>query len=150
MAPEDTTKHDPMIHLAGMMDSYKGGDVANYIYEMEKAGQSQFVNSDTLPKQCDDKTMHMLAMWGIQTIESETDDLFQTVKLPNGWKRIPTEHDMWSHVIDDQGRVRIEVFYKASSHDRRADMRISDYEFWELQLDKDMRARLQEMNEKFS
>ena len=56
---------------------------------------------------------------GIKTL-GEFDELFWNVELPKGWKIVPTDHSMWSNVVDQEERVRISVFYKGAFYDRRA------------------------------
>lgn len=48
------------------------------------------------------------------------DDLFQQVELPKGWSIKPTDHTLHSDLVDDQGRRRAKIFYKAAFYDRRA------------------------------
>lgn len=48
------------------------------------------------------------------------DDLFMDIIFPTGWTRDGNGHALHSYVLDDKGRKRIHVFYKAASHDRRA------------------------------
>jgi len=50
----------------------------------------------------------------------KVDDLFVEVQLPKGWAKVPTDHSMWSELIDDLGRVRARIFYKAAFYDRSA------------------------------
>ncbi len=45
-------------------------------------------------------------------ILSEADRFMYKVKLPEGWKIIPTEHEYWSLVIDVGGDERISQFRK--------------------------------------
>jgi hypothetical protein len=52
------------------------------------------------------------------------DPLFMPATLPEGWKREPADHDMWSYVVDDLGRQRAAVFYKAAFYDRKAYARL--------------------------
>ena len=40
--------------------------------------------------------------------------------MPNGWKKQATDHSMWSELIDDKGKVRATIFYKAAFYDQRA------------------------------
>lgn len=49
------------------------------------------------------------------------DDVFMTATFPEGWTREATDHSMWSRISDAQGRVRVDVFYKAAFYDRNAD-----------------------------
>ena len=40
--------------------------------------------------------------------------------MPQGWTRRATDHDMHSEILDEAGKIRISVFYKAAFYDRRA------------------------------
>ena len=104
------------------------GDIENAIIAatpggieaQEKRGQNTFVNSSSLPKNmlhgC---TREKLEKMGIVFGEDE-DDIFISVTLPEGWKKQATEHSMWSDLIDDKGRKRAAIFYKAAFYDRNA------------------------------
>lgn len=104
------------------------GDIKNAVIAMtpggieaqEAAGQQSFVANETLPKEnmhgC---TREKLELMGIQFGE-DADDIFVSVKLPSGWKKQATEHSMWSDLLDDKGRVRARIFYKAAFYDRSA------------------------------
>lgn len=54
-------------------------------------------------------------------ILGEADDLFFTAELPSGWKIQPTDHAMWSDIVDHLGRKRFSIFYKGAFYDRKAD-----------------------------
>ena len=54
------------------------------------------------------------------TIGEVEDDLFTAVTPPCGWGLVSTDHYMWSHVLDDQGRIRGQLGYKGDRHDRWA------------------------------
>lgn len=56
---------------------------------------------------------------GIKILD-EYDDLFLSVELPEGWEIRTTGHSMWNEVYDNNGRRRIQYFYKAVSYDRDA------------------------------
>ncbi len=93
----------------------------------EARGQQELVNSDVLP-------IEGLQPWrdevGVQqTLESlgvifgervEGDELFINVTLPEGWKKIATDHSMWSDLMDDQDNIVANIFYKAAFYDRKA------------------------------
>lgn len=115
---EDTSKRDPLIHLAGAM-----GGMDQYVPEMESAGQRQLVNSDRLPTEsnCDDELLDL----GFTFEEPDPDDpLFRAATLPAGWSREVSDHAMWSYLLDEVGRRRVAIFYKAAFYDRRAFMRL--------------------------
>lgn len=66
-------------------------------------------------------TRKALEGWGFKFGDVCTGDpMFIEVELPEGWERKPSEHSMWSYIVDDQGRERIGVFYKAAFYDRKA------------------------------
>lgn len=48
------------------------------------------------------------------------DDLFWEVSLPNGWRKEPTDHSMWTIVYGPDDGERARVFYKAAFYDRAA------------------------------
>ena len=50
------------------------------------------------------------------------DPMFRPATLPAGWQRKGSDHAMWSYIIDEHGRDRISIFYKAAFYDRDAFM----------------------------
>jgi len=93
------------------------------IEAQEAAGQREFVASTTLPQECQGCTRVQLEQIGIE-FGKNTDDLFVEVNLPDGWQKVPTDHSMWSKLIDGKGRERGSIFYKAAFYDRSAHMSI--------------------------
>lgn len=59
------------------------------------------------------------------TFGAPVDELFVSVTLPAGWVIKPTEHSMHSDLVDDKGRVRAAIFYKAAFYDRNANLRLN-------------------------
>jgi hypothetical protein len=43
--------------------------------------------------------------------------LFQYVELPGGWKIVDTERPMWRFLLDEKGRKRAEIYFKAALAD---------------------------------
>ncbi|MBX6750944.1 MAG: hypothetical protein IRY85_14940 [Micromonosporaceae bacterium] len=117
--PENTTNRDPVMHLLGALT--EGASV--YIENMERDGQRQLVASTDLPtKGSEDPEFAKL---GFTFGDPYPDDpLFRPATLPTGWRREGSDHPMWSYIVDDRGRRRVAVFYKAAFYDRRADMRL--------------------------
>lgn len=89
------------------------------IEAQEKQGQTEFVANSTLPKRFNSGTKEELEQMGI-IFGEDVDDLFVEVQLPQGWKKEATEHSMWSNLLDEKGRKRASVFYKAAFYDRDA------------------------------
>lgn len=113
---ENTSKRDPMLHLLGSMS-----DGSGYITGMEAQGQRQLVGSEQLPIDSGgDEGYEALGL----VFGAPSDDLFRAAILPQGWTKAPTDHSMWSKVVDEKGRERISIFYKAAFYDRRAFMRL--------------------------
>lgn len=122
--PENTTdqvQRDPLSFLAAAMVDGS----SNAILSQEAQGQQSFVGSDTLPtkrlSQLDTPLRKYLE--GIGFVfhgPVEGDPIFQYVTLPKGWSKRPTDHSMWSELIDDKGRKRASIFYKAAFYDRSA------------------------------
>jgi len=52
------------------------------------------------------------------------DKVFQYATLPAGWRKQPTDHSMWSDLLDDKGRKRASIFYKAAFYDRSARLNV--------------------------
>lgn len=48
------------------------------------------------------------------------DNLFVKATFPRGWRKRPTDHDMWTDIVDEQGHKRGSIFYKAAFYDRKA------------------------------
>lgn len=105
------------------------GDLANAVVastpggieRQEAAGQQSFVASDNLPKELRGATREELNALGF-VFGADVDELFVQCKLPDGWTKRATMHAMNSDLLDDKGRVRASLFYKAAFYDRRADM----------------------------
>lgn len=89
------------------------------IEAMEARGQRELVRSELLPVDgSDHPEMQKLGIeWGPPV---DGDPLFRHAKLPAGWSKRATEHSMHNDVIDEKGRVRATIFYKAAFYDRRA------------------------------
>jgi len=93
------------------------------IEAQEARGQRDFVANETLPVKINGGSREQFEAMGIVFLDrGHGDDLFVPVHLPQGWKKVPTDHSMWSDLVDDKGRKRASVFYKAAFYDRDAFM----------------------------
>ena len=107
--------------LPFLAEAMASRDPSDAILHQEARGQLSFVNSDTLPVDMDEVSRAALEAAGIKFGEVvEGDDIFRFVNLPDGWKKVPTDHSMWSKIVDEQGRERAAIFYKAAFYDRSA------------------------------
>jgi hypothetical protein len=107
--------------MAFLAEGYVTGDADTFIAGQERAGQAQLVNSDRLPTdRGDDQPWLDL---GFTFGEPDPDDpMFCPATLPPGWTRKGSDHAMWSHLLDEHGRRRAAIFYKAAFYDRSANM----------------------------
>ena len=105
------------------------GDLANAliastpggIEQQEADGQRTLVESSMLPKDIHGATLEQLTALGFK-FGDDVDELFVACDLPPGWTKRGTDHSMHSDLLDEQGRKRARIFYKAAFYDRRADM----------------------------
>lgn len=101
------------------------GDPSSAILGQEADGQQSFVGSDTLPTDMRDAKA-VLEAAGVKFLGVVKDDpMFQYVELPNGWKKVATSHSMHSDLVDDKGRKRAGIFYKAAFYDRSAHLSVN-------------------------
>jgi hypothetical protein len=125
----NTVENDPIINL------FIG--LGSGIEAQEAQGQRELVESSQLPRKwsmgkCE--VQEQYKKMGIKIIdESEGDDLFFNVELPEGWKLKSTDHSMWNELHDNNGRVRATIFYKAAFYDREAFINFNNrYSFYEV------------------
>lgn len=90
---------------------------SNAIELQEASGQRELAASAQLPtKGLNDPAFAMIKVHG----QTEGDPLFSDVTLPDGWRKQRTDHSMWSDLLDEKGRKRAGIFYKAAFYDRGA------------------------------
>lgn len=116
-APVNEAATPPLVHLVEAMG--RGSDM---IPDQEARGQSSFVNSTTLPSNVrGENARETLESYGVKFLEVvDGDPMFQHVELPEGWSKQASDHAMWSYLVDDKGRKRASIFYKAAFYDRDA------------------------------
>jgi hypothetical protein len=101
-------------------------DGRNIIENMEARGARELVASESLPTKCSQEDDDLLVSWGFEFGEPFADDpMFRPARLPPGWSKRATDHSMWAEVVDDDGHVRISIFYKAAFYDRSAHMHLN-------------------------
>ena len=109
--------------IASFMAALRGdlahaGMTSDDIVASEKAGRDALIASAQLPKE---GNWDLLKSWGLK-ITGEAGDLFFEVELPPGWSKQATSHDMNSWLVDDKGRRRANIFYKAAYYDTKAEI----------------------------
>mgnify|MGYP001592052302 CR=1 FL=1 len=96
------------------------GDTDAVIGAQEQAGQRQVVHSQSLPTALHSPREEFENLGFTFGQPDPHDPLFTPATLPDGWKREGSDHAMWSHIVDQAGRRRASVFYKAAFYDRDA------------------------------
>ncbi|MCI3277482.1 hypothetical protein [Streptomyces cylindrosporus] len=116
---------DSMLFLAASMGP---GGVAQAVDEQERAGQAQLVNSTQLPTDLRGGSREDFEAVGFQFGEpTPGDHLFMEATLPDGWTRQASDHPMGSYIVDEHGRQRVSIFYKAAYYDRSAHMTLTSH-----------------------
>jgi len=106
--------------LTALGDKMAGKSPDHSILRQEATGQRQACAQTTrLPV---DGTREQVDVWAVIGIKIgdpiEDDSIWCSVEMPAGWKLEPTDHSMWSKLVDDKGHTRAKMFYKAAFYDR--------------------------------
>lgn len=123
---EDAEAQKPKITPAAVMAAARG-DLSNAavalkpggIEAQEKAGQIEQSLQDTLPIDMHGCSQADFEKLGFKFL-NKIDRLFWQCEFPKGWRKKPTDHSMWSDLLDDKGRKRAGIFFKAAFYDRDA------------------------------
>jgi hypothetical protein len=119
---ENTSKTwSPEVAIASALAT---GSMDSYITGMESAGQCQLVASEQLPTDTDGTDDEFVKLGFVFGEPNPSDPMFRPATLPEGWRKEGSDHAMWSYVVDEHGRRRVGVFYKAAFYDRSANMRL--------------------------
>ncbi len=96
----------------------------------ESRGAAQIVASEQIPVEGLAELLPIMQLAGftfpgLRTVKgvprgSKDDELFVDAVFPKGWTRRRTEHAMHTDILDEKGRKRFGVFYKAAFYDRKA------------------------------
>ena len=124
ITPRNTATQAGYMEVAsqGFPGSKESGDA---ILAQEAAGQQSLINSDTLPRQMSSDDRKALEQAGVVFGDPiPGDDLFVYVTLPEGWSKSGTSHSLHSDLVDNKGRKRASIFYKAAFYDRRANLHV--------------------------
>lgn len=90
------------------------------IERQEASGQRALVRSQEIPIKLG-SPKEMFEKLGFK-FGRTVDKLFQEAELPKGWTKVPSpSHSSYSYVLDDKGRARWMMYYKAAFYDRCAD-----------------------------
>ena len=115
----ENTQNPASMNLTSML-LLATGDPDAVIGAQERAGQAQLVHSDRLPTELHSKREDFEAVGFTFGDPDPGDPLFMPATLPEGWRKEGSDHDMWSYIVDQYGRRRASIFYKAAFYDRSA------------------------------
>ncbi|MEU8040937.1 hypothetical protein [Streptosporangium sp. NPDC049078] len=122
-SPRDTSKTDPLLLLA---DAMGPGGPSAAIERQEKQGQLELVSSAVIPADLNGGSEDDLRALGFTLGDPVPGDkLFRYADLPARWKKEGSDHAMWSYIVDEQGRQRCSIFYKAAFYDRSAHISVT-------------------------
>ena len=113
---------------AGRLDDALTAATPGGIEAAEAAGQRRLVaHADRLPICGTIDGPDQRAKWeaagfrfGERIMEPGRPVVFVACTFPPGWRLQPTEHPMWSDVLDPSGAKRAAVFFKAAFYDYSA------------------------------
>lgn len=93
------------------------------VIAQEAQGQQELVASAQLP--IEGLLGNERPRWealGLKILDNQAsnDPLFCHVELPPGWRKVPTNHPIWTDLVDADGEVRASICYKAAYYDRHA------------------------------
>ena len=83
------------------------------IDEKESEGQKK-VNTEIMLSRDMQPAKEVWEKLGFVFYEIPGNNVLYKAELPKGWKLVPNEHPMWTDLIDEQGNLRGQMFYKAS------------------------------------
>ncbi len=96
------------------------------IEAQEAAGQRELVGErDLLPIKCPRKELESLGFIFGDNASNDPNEIFVSASFPLGWSKKATDHSMWSDLLDDKGRKRGAIFYKAAFYDRSSHMSLN-------------------------
>lgn len=109
------------------LDNFVAAMTPGGIEAQEAAGQRAACSVQALPIQGTSKPEERERFEALGFVFGEpTDKNFVSVTFPAGWSLRPTDHSMWSELVDDAGRKVASMFYKAAFYDCHAFIRFGD------------------------
>jgi hypothetical protein len=93
----------------------------NVLENFEKERGEEAARSNYLAKRMKPEK-EIWELLGFTFTDIPGDDVLCQANLPKGWKIVDTEHHMYKDIIDEMGRKRGSMFYKAAIYDKSAHM----------------------------
>lgn len=107
---------------SGDLNNTIAASTAGGIERQEREGQEKLRTAEHLPRRVmSDGGWDVGLRFGFKVdLLHPVDKLFVPGTLPPGWKKIPTDHALHTRIVDETGRERATIFYKAAFYDRDA------------------------------
>lgn len=119
----DDKRMDSMSQIESMlflMEAMEHGG-GNAIERAEARGQRSICAASRIPS---DGPWSELEALGVKR-GAVVDRIFHECTLPEGWALKPTDHSMWSTLVDASGKEVASVFFKAAPYDYSAFFRMT-------------------------
>lgn len=125
MTPRHTTRafrEDPHAEALLFVAEEMHRPAGTAIQRQEEDGQRQLIGSNVIPTDtgCSDADLQALG-FELGTVV-DGDPMFRHAVIPDGWTKAPGEDPRSVYIVDDGGRQRFMIFYKAVFYDRSATM----------------------------
>ncbi len=98
-------------------------DPTTIINDEEKGETKEFMNGFIMPREMH-PTKEAFEKLGFVFKDIPGDDVLCYGALPEGWSIRPTDQSTWHDIVDENGITRGDMFYRASSYDRDAHMKL--------------------------
>jgi hypothetical protein len=109
------------VSALGGARSCVASDDASACDHQSHSAQRLLVSSDLVPMQIGGAQLWELEQMGF-VFGAQTHRLFMHAQFPEGWKKVATDHPLHTDVVDEMGRRRAGIFYRADLCNQRADM----------------------------
>lgn len=112
--------------MAGDLPGALAAGTPGGIEAQELKGQLAQAVLETLPAEflgCSKEDFEKL---GFKFTSKTPDGVFWNCKFPAGWKKLPTDHSMWTDLIDDKGVTYANIFFKAAFYDYHAHISLAN------------------------
>lgn len=104
--------------VTGNIDATLAAMTEGGIEAQEKRGQQEQAEQETLPMELGPNTGSFEKAGFL--LGEKLSDLFQEAIFPDGWYKKPTDHSLYTDILDGDGRRRGSIFFKDAFYDRSA------------------------------
>lgn len=88
----------------------------------KRQGQRELSQSDELPTEMHPSRAAFEKLGFKFGAPVKGQELLTEAELPKGWRREGLSFQRWSYLLDENGKKRVAIFYKAAAYDLRASM----------------------------